>query len=159
MESAPVRSRGPKLLRWSLRIFVLTLVALLAAFALYKWWQRREEDHARLMPEVPEPWAPPDYSIPVPTQSESDSVVDDESQIVVDEAELEPDTKILTPVANDVHEDHSDSDALEVGIAASRERRSSRTAKVLLPLPDENFIPSASIPAMPRPNWEPPIGR
>jgi hypothetical protein len=194
MESTPVRSRGPKLLRWSLRIFVLILVALLATFALYKWWQRREEDHARLMPEVPEPWAPPDYSIPVPTSSESDSVVDDGTQTVVDEAELEPaleiDTKILTPVVNDVHEDHAGfeglkadqtaepmlegnsaepvsesvdtsdrSHILSVGIAASRDRRSSRTAKAPSPLPDENFIPSASMPAMPWPNWEPPVGR
>lgn len=163
MESTPVRSRGPKLLRWNLRLIFLILVALLAAFTLHKWWRYREEDNARLIPDVPEPWAPPDYSMPTPTPTESDSLLDDESQAVMDVAGLESateiDTEILIPVANDVQEKHSNSDGLEVDIAASRERRSSGTAKATSPLPDENFIPSASMPAMPRPNWEPPIGR
>lgn len=144
-------------------MFFLILVALLAALALHKWWQHREEDHARLMPDMPEPWAPPDYSMPTPAPTESDSLLDDESQAVMDVAGLESapevDTEILIPVANDVHEDHSDSDGLAVDIAASRERRSSGIAKAPSPLPDENFIPFASMPAMPRPNWEPPVGR
>ena len=51
----------------------LTLLVLLGvtAFALYIWWKRREEEHARLLTETPEPWAPPldppsEPSLPAP---------------------------------------------------------------------------------------------
>ena len=56
----PVRVRGRTSGRRRKRGTLTFLVLLgVTAFALYIWWKRREEEHARLLTETPEPWAPP----------------------------------------------------------------------------------------------------
>ena len=56
----PVRVRGRKSGRRRKRGTLTFLVLLgVTAFALYLWWKRREEEHARLLTATPEPWAPP----------------------------------------------------------------------------------------------------
>lgn len=55
----PTRVRGRKSGRRSKRGMLGILVLLgVTAFALYKWWKHREEEHARLRRETPAPWAP-----------------------------------------------------------------------------------------------------
>ena len=78
--TARVRGRRPGRRRKRGTLTFLVLLGV-TAFALYLWWKRREEEHARLLSETPEPWAPPmDSSVdPVepPAEPAPEPVIDE----------------------------------------------------------------------------------
>ena len=73
--------------RCGLSTLALLVVVALAAWAVYSWWLRREEEHARLRAEVPEPWAPPADPAPEPPPPERapEPVSDDQPLVVAGE--------------------------------------------------------------------------
>jgi hypothetical protein len=54
--AARPRASGPR--RRKRRTLTFLVLLGVTAFALYRWWKHREEEHARLRSETPEPWAP-----------------------------------------------------------------------------------------------------